>query len=273
MIQEICKDEKFLAQKAEQATPDDIQTATDLLETLEAHKDGCVGMAANMIGVCKRIIVFDNEGTYMVMFNPQIVKQSGGYEAEEGLPVADRHAQNASLAIHQGAVPERKVPDETENLHWLDRTDYPARNRPLRGYYHLRNKQNVNQRIQKRHTKRCAFFLPFAQAQAAAYRSTPIQFPEKVRLCRTFFSTARAAAARPRPLCGREGISHKVSTELCGYLRGQRPLRRRFSPAARSYPVRKERGNADGTRSDPPVLRCWRPRGSCPCRAPWQSSQ
>ena len=66
MIQEICKDEKFLAQKAEQATPDDIQTATDLLETLEAHKDGCVGMAANMIGVNKRIIAFDNEGTYMV---------------------------------------------------------------------------------------------------------------------------------------------------------------------------------------------------------------
>ena len=84
MIREICKDEKFLAQKAEQATPDDIQTATDLLETLEAHKDGCVGMAANMIGVNKRIIAFDNEGTYMVMFNPQIVKQSGGYEAEEG---------------------------------------------------------------------------------------------------------------------------------------------------------------------------------------------
>ena len=50
MIQEICKDEKFLAQKAEQAMPDDIQTATDLLETLEAHKAGCVGMAANMIG-------------------------------------------------------------------------------------------------------------------------------------------------------------------------------------------------------------------------------
>ena len=61
MIQEICKDEKFLAQKAEQATPDDIKTATDLLETLEAHKDGCVGMAANMIGVNKRIIAFDNE--------------------------------------------------------------------------------------------------------------------------------------------------------------------------------------------------------------------
>lgn len=84
MIQEICKDEKFLAQKAEQATPDDIQTATDLLETLEAHKDGCVGMAANMIGVNKRIIAFDNEGTYTLMFNPVIVKHAGPYEAEEG---------------------------------------------------------------------------------------------------------------------------------------------------------------------------------------------
>mgnify|MGYP000593998835 CR=1 FL=1 len=124
MIQEICKDEKFLAQKAEQATPDDIQIANDLLETLEAHKDGCVGMAANMIGVNKRIIAFDNEGAYMVMFNPQIVKQSGGYEAEEGC--LSLTAQNAPLAIHQGAVPERKVPDETENLHRLDRTDYPA---------------------------------------------------------------------------------------------------------------------------------------------------
>ena len=84
MIQEICKDEKFLAQKAEQATPDDIQTATDLLETLEAHKDGCVGMAANMIGVNKRIIAFENDGEYMVMFNPVIVKQSGTYETDEG---------------------------------------------------------------------------------------------------------------------------------------------------------------------------------------------
>ncbi len=84
MIREICKDEAFLAQKAESATADDLDTARDLLETLEAHKDGCVGMAANMIGVNKRIIAFDNEGTYMVMFNPEIVKKSGGYEAEEG---------------------------------------------------------------------------------------------------------------------------------------------------------------------------------------------
>ena len=84
MIREICKDETFLVQKAAPATADDLATAQDLLDTLTAHKDGCVGMAANMIGVCKRIIAFDNEGTYMVMFNPVIVRQSGPYEAEEG---------------------------------------------------------------------------------------------------------------------------------------------------------------------------------------------
>ena len=84
MIREICRDETFLAQKAAPATADDLVTAQDLLDTLTAHKDGCVGMAANMIGVCKRIIAFDNEGTYMVMFNPVIVRQSGPYEAQEG---------------------------------------------------------------------------------------------------------------------------------------------------------------------------------------------
>lgn len=84
MIRDICKDEAFLARKAEPATPDDLQTAADLLETLEHHKDGCVGMAANMIGVNKRLIAFDSEGTYMVMFNPEIVKKSEPYEAVEG---------------------------------------------------------------------------------------------------------------------------------------------------------------------------------------------
>ena len=84
MVREICKDEAFHAQKAESATADDLGVAQDLLDTLVAHKDGCVGMAANMIGVNKRIIVFDNEGEYMVMFNPVIIKQSGVYEAGEG---------------------------------------------------------------------------------------------------------------------------------------------------------------------------------------------
>ncbi len=84
MIREICKDVIFLAQKAEPATPDDLPVAADLLETLEYHKDGCVGIAANMIGVNKRIIAFDNDGEYMVMFNPEILRKSGPYETEEG---------------------------------------------------------------------------------------------------------------------------------------------------------------------------------------------
>lgn len=84
MIRDICKDETFLAQKAEPATAEDLSVAADLLETLEHHKEGCVGMAANMIGVNKRIIAFDNKGTYMVMFNPEIVKKSGLYDAVEG---------------------------------------------------------------------------------------------------------------------------------------------------------------------------------------------
>ena len=84
MIREICKDETFLAQKAGPATAADLGVAQDLMETLIAHKDGCVGMAANMIGVNKRIIAFENDGEYMVMFNPVIVKQSGAYETDEG---------------------------------------------------------------------------------------------------------------------------------------------------------------------------------------------
>ncbi len=84
MVREICKDESFLSQKAERATIDDIQIAADLLETLEHHKDGCVGMAANMIGFNKRIIAFDSDGSYMVMFNPEIIKKSEPYQTEEG---------------------------------------------------------------------------------------------------------------------------------------------------------------------------------------------
>ena len=84
MICPIMHDPIFLAQRSVPATKEDLAVAHDLLETLEAHKDGCVGMAANMIGVSKRIIAFDNEGSYMVMFNPEIVKCSDRYEAEEG---------------------------------------------------------------------------------------------------------------------------------------------------------------------------------------------
>ncbi len=84
MIKELIHDPILLARKSEVATKEDLQVAQDLLDTLTAHKDGCVGMAANMIGVQKRIIAFDNDGTYMVMFNPEIIKKSGPYETEEG---------------------------------------------------------------------------------------------------------------------------------------------------------------------------------------------
>ena len=84
MIKELIHDTIFLSLKSEVATKEDLQVAEDLLDTLTAHKDGCVGMAANMIGERKRIIAFDNDGTYMVMFNPEIIKKSDPYETEEG---------------------------------------------------------------------------------------------------------------------------------------------------------------------------------------------
>ena len=84
MIQPIMYDPLFLAQKSAPATPEDAPVARDLLETLTAHADGCVGMAANMIGVLKRIIAVEAEDGYLVLFNPVILKKSGQYEAEEG---------------------------------------------------------------------------------------------------------------------------------------------------------------------------------------------
>ena len=83
MVQPIMKDPIFLSRKSEPATAADDTIAQDLLDTLAFHKEGCVGMAANMIGISKRIIAFDCDGTYMVMFNPRIVKATGEYETEE----------------------------------------------------------------------------------------------------------------------------------------------------------------------------------------------
>lgn len=84
MIKELIHDPFFLGVKSETATEEDLQTARDLLDTLTAHKSECVGMAANMIGIRKRIIVFDNEGEYMIMLNPEIIRKSGVYETAEG---------------------------------------------------------------------------------------------------------------------------------------------------------------------------------------------
>ena len=84
MVRELMHDPLFLARKSAPAGAEDLETARDLLDTLIFHKESCVGMAANMIGVTKRIIAFDNEGEYMVMFNPEIVKCAQPYETEEG---------------------------------------------------------------------------------------------------------------------------------------------------------------------------------------------
>ncbi|MBQ9082228.1 MAG: peptide deformylase [Clostridia bacterium] len=84
MVKDIMHDPIFLGVKSDPATKEDVQVAQDLLDTLTANQEACVGMAANMIGVRKRIIVFDNDGVYMTMFNPEIIKKSGPYDTEEG---------------------------------------------------------------------------------------------------------------------------------------------------------------------------------------------
>ena len=84
MVKEIVHSPILLAAKSEPAVAADLQTVQDLLDTLSAHADECVGMAANMIGVRKRIIAFDNMGVYMTMLNPEIIEKSEPYEAGEG---------------------------------------------------------------------------------------------------------------------------------------------------------------------------------------------
>ena len=84
MIQELIHDPILLAKKSTPATAEDLPVARDLLDTLSAHRDSCVGMAANMIGQFKRIIAFDCEGRLTVMLNPEIISASGEYETEEG---------------------------------------------------------------------------------------------------------------------------------------------------------------------------------------------
>ena len=84
MIRPIMRNQLFLAMPSEAATIEDAPVGQDLLDTLEAHAQECVGMAANMIGVRKRIIVFDDNGTAKLMFNPEIVHASSEYSTEEG---------------------------------------------------------------------------------------------------------------------------------------------------------------------------------------------
>ena len=84
MVKEIIKDEAFLSQLSAPATEEDLSVGQDLLDTLEANKDGCVGLAANMIGVLKNIIVVDDKGKYILLYNPNILKSSKVYNTDEG---------------------------------------------------------------------------------------------------------------------------------------------------------------------------------------------
>jgi len=84
MVKPIVHDPMFLSRHSTPATKEDLSVAVDLLDTLIANKEDCAGMAANMIGVSRRIIVFDNEGSYMTMFNPEIIRATGAYDTKEG---------------------------------------------------------------------------------------------------------------------------------------------------------------------------------------------
>ena len=126
MIQPIVHDPLFLAQKSARATPADADTARDLLETLTSHADGCVGMAANMIGVAKRIIAVEAEDGYLVLFNPVILKKSGPYNTEEGCLSLEGRAPHQALEKHQGAVRNCRRQAAHPHLYRLDGPDHPA---------------------------------------------------------------------------------------------------------------------------------------------------
>ena len=129
MIKELMHDPIFLAGKSEVATKEDLQVAQDLLDTLMAHRESCVGMAANMIGVRKRIIAFLDESgrapTYTVMLNPEIIKKDGAYDTEEGcLSLLGSPRKCKRYKNYQGAVSDLGDANAYEKLHRLDGADY-----------------------------------------------------------------------------------------------------------------------------------------------------
>lgn len=115
MTKELMRDLIFLARKLETATNGDLQVPQDLLDMLIANKDGCVDMAANMIGVRMQIIVFDNESTYRTMFNPEIIKKSGPYDTEASVFFFSAVLVNASAirpSKYNGKPPNSKLKSE-----------------------------------------------------------------------------------------------------------------------------------------------------------------
>lgn len=109
MIREIVKDELFLAIKSEEATKKDYQIAVDLVDTLRAHADECVGMAANMIGFSKNIIIVNVHEDYVIMYNPVILSKEGEYETEEGC---------LSLVGSRKSIRYKKIEVEYSDINW-----------------------------------------------------------------------------------------------------------------------------------------------------------
>ena len=138
MIRNICTDRFFLMQPSEPATAADLPVAQDLRDTLAAHRQGCVGMAANMIGVRRRIIIFDDNGTPTVMLNPVILRRTEPYTAEEGcLSLTGKRTARRWRSIKVRWQNERL---QRAHVHRLDGADHPARDRPLRRRAHLKQK-------------------------------------------------------------------------------------------------------------------------------------
>ena len=133
MIRRIVTDTAFLSQRSEPAAPFDRTVGQDLLDTLRANQDRCVGLAANMIGANKRVIAVSDEGRLQVFYNPEITRSSRPYETEEGclsLPGTRRVTRYACIRLHwqdeQGDAARTGLPGP-------DRADHTARVRPLRG--------------------------------------------------------------------------------------------------------------------------------------------
>ena len=125
MIRPIMKDIFFLNQRSKPATEADKQVAVDLLDTLKAHEEGCVGMAANMIGVKKCIIAVNMGFMNVAMFNPKIVKRSGKYETEEGcLSLTGVRKCTRYQEIEDGISGYEFAKKTETEIYWMDGADY-----------------------------------------------------------------------------------------------------------------------------------------------------
>ncbi len=126
MIREIVHDPFFLAQPSAPATAADLPVAQDLTDTLKANMDRCVGMAANMIGVQKRIIVMARGPLVIAMLNPKILQGSGEYETEEGCVSLEGIRKTKTIQIHQGYLAGYQNENPYRNSGWVSGADCTA---------------------------------------------------------------------------------------------------------------------------------------------------